>query len=459
MMLRLEAWQRGASAASWRAAGIGVSVLGVAAVTGLIALLDGHVPALNLYVLYLFVVVPVAIVWGMRFAVPVAVVGMTVFEFFFVPPLNTLRISDTKILFALGTFVLTAVVVSKLAADARRRARESALLAEIASALLERGTVSDQLDQIGTDTAAALGVERARIEVGERSSDGYPLAVAGRRVGTLVLEGAEADAARRRRLVPALASLLGVAIDRERLAREALEAEALRRSDGLKTALLRSVSHDLRSPLMAIATSASTLAHAEFELPAGDRSQLLATIVAESERLDRLVGNLLDLSRLEAGAAPPALALWPVDELVVQALESVGADGLRVEVSFPDDAVAVSVDAGQIERALANLIENALKYSPPSEPVRLQVAATGTDVLVRVVDHGSGLPPAELERVFAPFERGSGAHGRPGAGLGLAIARGFAEANGGRVWAESLAGQGASFVLALPLAQVAEVDA
>src|SRR5262249_28211467 len=158
-----------------------------------------------------------------------------------------------------------------------------------------------------------------------------------------------------------------------RLEREALEAETLRRSDAMKTAVLRAVSHDLRSPLMAILTSASALARADLELGQEDRRELASTILGEARRLDRLVANLLDLSRLQAGAVQPELGLWLVDDLVVQALDEVGAAGQRVEIVLPDEPLPVRVDADQIERVLVNLIENALKYSPAGEPVHVQV--------------------------------------------------------------------------------------
>jgi len=350
------------------------------------------------------------------------------------------------------------VLVSELAARSRRQARESALLAEIATSLLRRGEVSGELERIGSEAARALQVEQARIELGARptpsgdAEEPFPLAVEGRRLGTIYLAGRRrSSAAARRRLLPALASLLGVAVDRERLAREALEAETLRRSDATKTAVLRAVSHDLRSPLMAILTSASALAREDLELGQEDQRELARTILGEAGRLDRLVANLLDLSRLQAGAAQPESGVWPVDDLVVQALDQIGAAGQRVEIALPDDPPSVRVDAGQIERVLVNLIENALKYSPPDELVHVQVTSTASEALIRVVDHGPGVAPADRDRIFEPFQRATDGGAR-GAGLGLAIARGFAVANGGRVLAESREGQGSTFVLALPVA-------
>jgi two-component system sensor histidine kinase KdpD len=428
-------------------------------VTGAIELLKGHIPVLSLAVLYIFAVLPVAIVWGRGFGVVVAVASMLAFNFFFLPPLYTFTLADSRNWFALLVFVVTAVVVSELAARSRREARESALLARIATSLLEHGSVSAELERIAAEAAQALQVEWARIELGpgdtlRPGSESQPLAVAERRVGTIHLEPSRRGSARvRRRLLPALASLLGVAIDRERLEREAVDAEALRRSDAMKTALLRAVSHDLRTPLMAILTSAGALRRADLTLDATDRGELVDTIFGEAERLDRLVSNLLDLSRLQAGAADPEPAVCAIDDVLLQALDSVEGVGDRVEVSLPEDeSAAVRVDLHQIERVLANLIENALRYSPTDEPVRVQVSESGSEVLVRVVDRGAGFAAGEAERIFEPFQRGARSTQVRGAGLGLAIARGFAEANGGRVWAESRAGQGAAFVLALPKA-------
>jgi two-component system, OmpR family, sensor histidine kinase KdpD len=428
------------------------SVSLVAAVTGVIFALRDHVPVLGLSILYLLAVIPVAAVWGLVYGLLVSLASMLAFNFFFLPPVHSFSLRDSSNWFALGVFGVTAVVVSELAARSRRRANESALLAAIAASLLERGELTADLDRIGADAARALQVERATIVVGDTApsaqGEHHALLAGGRRVGTITLEGArQGSAAARRRLLPALASLLGVAIDRERLAAEALEAETLRRSDAIKTAVLRAVSHDLRSPLMAILTSASALARTDLELDRDDTRELVTTILGEAQRLDRVIANLLDLSRLEAGAAEPRPEVWPIDDLLGQALRQLTGDE-RIEVELPPEPPAVRVDGQQIERVLANLLENALKYSPADEPVRVQVVETANRVLVRVIDHGPGLASEDRERVFEPFQRG--ADDRRGAGLGLAIVRGFAEANDARVWAESRPGQGATFVLALP---------
>jgi two-component system, OmpR family, sensor histidine kinase KdpD len=430
--------------------GIAASVAAVVVVTAVIAVLDDWIPVLSLGVLYLFAVLPVAAVWGLTYSVAVSVASMLAFNFFFLQPVHTFTLADSRNWFALLVFVATSVVVSELAARSRRRAREASLLAGIATSLLEHGTVGEELERIAADAARALHAERAEITLGEDASGGYELAAGGHRIGTIALEGGAVDASARRRVLPALASLLGVAIDREQLAGEALEAEALRRADAIKTAVLRAVSHDLRTPLMAISTSAGALARPDLEIDDADRSELLATILAASERLDRLVGNLLDLSRLQAGAAEPEQEVIELEELVAGALDELGPDAVRVEVSLPDESPAVLVDGHQIQRALVNLIENGLRYSASDDAVRVQVASTHSEALIRVIDHGPGVPADDFARIFEPFQRGRSSGGRPGVGLGLAIARGFAEANGGRLSVESRVGQGATFVLAFP---------
>jgi two-component system sensor histidine kinase KdpD len=282
----------------------------------------------------------------------------------------------------------------------------------------------------------------------------HPLTVEGRTIGTLYTpEDEEPILATQRRFLPALASLLGVAIERERLERDALAADTLRRSDTVKTAVIQAVSHDLRTPLATIEQALDGLESRELELTRDDRTALLETIRAEHSRLKRLVENLLDLSRLQAQAAESRPQLWTIDELVAQALDEL-PDADRVVLAAPDELPAVRVDAAQVQRALANVLENALRVSPPGEPVNVRLTATRQDVLIRVTDHGPGIPESERERIFEPFHRIEDRSEHPGAGLGLAIARGFTEANGGRMWLESREGQGASFVLAFPLVEL-----
>jgi len=333
---------------------VALSIAAVAVVTGAIFGLKAIAPVLSLGIVYLFAVLPVAVFFGLAYALAVSIASMLAFNFFFLPPVHTLALTDSENWVALAVFVVTAAVVSELATRARRRALAAA------------------------------------------------------------------------------------------------EADTLRRSDAVKTAVLHAVSHDLRSPLTAIRAASEGLESASLELGDADRAELLETIRLETARLERLVANLLDLSRLEAGAARPQRELWPIDELVSRALDGLGAEAARVTVALDDEAPLVSVDAAQLERVLVNVLENALRFSSPSDRVELVGTSTGDDVLIRISDRGPGVDPDELERIFEPFEHGRGAG--QGTGLGLAIARGFAEANGCRLSAEPSAGSGASFVLALPAA-------
>jgi two-component system sensor histidine kinase KdpD len=444
-----------------------VSVAAIAAVSAVIHGLDEIAPILGLGSLYLFAVVPIAIAWGLAYAILASILSFLAFNFFFLPPLYTFTLAETSNWVALAVYLVTAIVVSELAARARRRAaeaeqrgREEALLADVATAFLQgRATISD-LEGLEGRIAEILKAESARIELGPQrepppGESPFELKAGGNRVGTLYLrEGAEPSLVIRRRFLPALASLLAVAVERERLAREAVEAEALRRSDTIKTAVLQAVSHDLRSPLTAVVTAVETLRSPSLRLQPDDREALLDTIATEAGRLGRLVRDLLDLSRLQAGAARSNREIWTVDELVGQALADLGPDGERVRVTLPTDLPPVATDAAQLRRVLANLIENALKFSPEQERVTVRATATRKEVIVRVVDCGPGIDQSKLDQVFEPFWRADTTGRVGGSGVGLAIAKGFTEANGGRIWAESRPGQGACFAVALPLAPV-----
>jgi two-component system, OmpR family, sensor histidine kinase KdpD len=447
-------------------AGIVAGTLAVTVVTGALEIFDNFVPVLSLGALYVFAVLPIAVLWGTAYAVPVAIASMLAFNFFFLPPLYTFTLADRRNWFALAVYLTTAIVVGSLASRARRRSiealqreREAALLADIAVELLRGTRLEDELEQIEARTADVLGVSSTRIafdgRAGSRGRESpHALDVEGRMIGALFTPEEEEPAAGIcSRLLPALASLLAVARERERLAREALEAEALRRSDSIKTAVIRAVSHDLRTPLATIEQALDGLESGVLVLSEEDRHELLETIRIEHTRLKRLVENLLDLSRLQAGAAQATPELWTGEALVAQALDELGRSE-RVIVSARPELPPVSVDAPQIQRALVNILENALAFSPSGGTVHVRVSATRKELLIRVTDQGPGIPEGERERIFEPFHRVAGRPELGGAGLGLAIARGFTEANGGRLWLETHSGQGASFVLALPAVEL-----
>lgn len=448
----------------WTAVGLTAGAVLVVAATGLVFALRPVAPVLGLGVIYLLAVLPAAVGWGIAVALPVSVASMLAYNFFFLPPVHTLRLREGENWVALAVYLGVAVVAAELASRARRRAedaeqrgREAAFAANASAMLVEPGFVQDKVGEIGALAAQVLGSGTARIELEslrrpQAEEVAHPLLVGNGRVGqVLVPSTADPDPAVLDRVLPSLATLLASAVDRERLALKAVEAEGLRRSDAVKTAILRTLGHDLRSPLTAISAASEVLQDAE--LPAAERAELVSSIRQEAARLGRLVSNLLDLSRLEAGAATPRPELWTVDGLVARALGALGPASSRVHVSLVDDATALRVDPTQVERALVNLLENALESSSASDPVEVTSTRSGGDVVLRVSDHGPGLDPRDVERIFEPFERGAGAP-KQGTGLGLAIAKGFVEANGGRLWAEQAAGRGAVLALALPVVDV-----
>jgi K+-sensing histidine kinase KdpD len=226
------------------------------------------------------------------------------------------------------------------------------------------------------------------------------------------------------------------------------ETEALRRSDEAKTALLRAVSHDLRSPLTAIMAAGDALSSQRIE--DADRRALADAVAAEAARLSRLVEKLLDLSRLEAGQAQPRLDSCSVDEVVGAAVEDLGDPGRSVRLEIDEDLPFVRADAAQIERALANLLDNAVRASG-SEQTLVRAGVVEGRMAISIADRGPGIPADDLDRVFEPFYQRPDGRTHDGSGLGLAIVRCLVEVNDGRVWAESTPGRGAKFVVELPL--------
>ena len=252
------------------------------------------------------------------------------------------------------------------------------------------------------------------------------------------------------RVVPTLAALIAIALRRDAIQAEAVETAALRRSDEVKTALLRTVSHDLRTPLTAIVAAGHALGSQS--LTGEDRTELSAAVVGEGERLASMVDKLLDLSKLQAGDAAPRSEWVSLEDVVQAAREGLSVPGAEVRIAIPEDLPEVRADAAQLERVFANLLENARRYSNGA-PISVSGAQVGDRVVISVVDQGPGIPAAERERIFEPFYRGPAVDARrwTGSGLGLAIARGFVEAGGGTLTVESLPGQGTSFAVALPL--------
>jgi K+-sensing histidine kinase KdpD len=265
------------------------------------------------------------------------------------------------------------------------------------------------------------------------------------------LARAQAVEAERRRAEAdrALAELAALSRERDRMQGEMVEAEALRRSDELKTALLRSISHDLRTPLTSIIAGGAALGSAG--ATAEERAELSEAIVAEGERLSRLVENLLDMSRIEAGKAEPHREAVDLGEVLDAAREAIARpDVVRLELDR--ELPLVEADAAQLERAFANLLENAVRHGG-GRPVLVKSRLVADKITVRVVDQGPGIPQSEWQRIFEPFQHGAPHGAGGGAGLGLAIAKGFVEANGGEIAVDSVPGQGSSFVVSMPRAE------
>lgn len=279
-----------------------------------------------------------------------------------------------------------------------------------------------------------------------------PLAADGRVVGALFVRPDRALTAHERRLVETLANHAAVALARERLMREAARARALEEADRLRDALLSMVSHDLRSPLAAIQASISGMLAGDGSRDSAARREALAAVGRETDRLTRLVEDLLDMSRLEAGAWRPEPAPCPVEEWIGVALGSLTPEeDARVALDLPPDLPAVPVDPAQMERVLGNLLENALKYS--DGPVEVAAAVEAGELQLTVADRGPGLSPGEEEQVFEKFYRGARFRESsvPGSGLGLAVCRAIVEGHGGRLTARNRPGGGALFQLCLPL--------
>jgi K+-sensing histidine kinase KdpD len=270
------------------------------------------------------------------------------------------------------------------------------------------------------------------------------VAAAGGTLAELARARAAESDRRREEADRALEEAAALAAERDRMREEAIEADAVRRSDELKTSLLRSVSHDLRTPLTAIIAAGAALDSPS--VTAEERHELSDAVVEEGQRLSRLVENLLDVSRLESGKAEPHREPVELGDLLAAARESIGPYGERVRLSLDDDLPPLRADPTQLERAFANLLENAVVHGE-GHPVLVRSRLVGPRLVVRVVDQGPGIPENLRERIFEPFYRAPGGPGGGGSGLGLAIARGFIEANGGEVEVESLPGQGSSFVV------------
>ncbi|QGZ51441.1 DUF4118 domain-containing protein [Streptomyces sp. QHH-9511] len=438
---------------------------------GLLTLLLTHVGAdlglANDMLLFLALTVASALLGGLLPALASAAFGSFLLNWFFTPPLHRLSIADPKNIVAIAVFFGVAAAVASVVDLAARRTHqaarlraESEVLSYLAGGVL-RGESS--LDALLERVRETFSMESVALL--ERASDVEPWTCAAS-VGTRPVarpEDADVDMpvgedlalaltgrvlpAEDRRVLGAFAAQAAVALDRQRLVGEAEEARKLAEGNKIRTSLLAAVSHDLRTPLAGIKAAVSSLRSDDVDWSEEDRAELLAGIEEGSDRLDQLVGNLLDMSRLQTGTVTPLIRAIDLDEVVPMALGGV-PDG-SAELDVPESLPMVEVDKGLLERAVANIVENAVKYSPPGVPVVVAASALGDRVEVRVVDRGPGVPEESKDGIFEPFQRFGDAPRGSGVGLGLAVARGFVEAMGGTITAEDTPGGGLTMTLTL----------
>ncbi|MCX9190730.1 histidine kinase [Carbonactinospora thermoautotrophica] len=465
--LRLLPERREALSRLRRLWGWAAAVIGPPALTLLLALTrDMHSLPTDL-LLFLALTVGVALLGGLWPALFCAVSGSLLLNFYFTPPIHRFTIAEPENLLALVVFVLVGVGVSSVVDLAARRTQQAARSQAEAEVLsgLARSVLSGKdalpalLNQLKEtfgmravallERADATGVWRCVGAVGDQPptrpedadvdvpiSDDLALVLAGR-----------VPSAGDRRVLEAFAAQAAVVLERQRLAAQAAEAHRLAEVDRTRTALLAAVSHDLRTPLASIKAAVSSLRANDVRWDPEDEAELLAAIEESADRLDALVGNLLDMSRLQTGTVTPVMRPVGLDEVVPAALAGVPAARVRLDV--PESLPLVWADPGLLERVVANVVENAVQHSPPDQPVLIQAGAIQDRVELRVVDRGPGVPDEAKDRIFEPFQRLGDAPKGTGVGLGLAVARGFAEALGGSLTAEDTPGGGLTMVLAL----------
>ncbi|MBT2491875.1 sensor histidine kinase KdpD [Streptomyces sp. ISL-96] len=421
----------------------------------------------NDVLLFLFLTVVAALLGGLLPALASVAVGSLLLNYYFTPPTHTLTVSDPENLVAIVIFFAVAVSVASVVDLAARRTHqaarlraESEILSFLAGSVLRGETTLDALLERVRETFAMESVALL-----ERASDVDPWTCAGSVGPRPVSRPEDADVdmpvgdhmalalsgrvlpAEDRRVLGAFAAQAAVVLDRQRLVGEAEGARKLAEGNRIRTALLAAVSHDLRTPLAAIKAAVSSLRSDDVAWSDADEAELLAGIEDGADRLDHLVGNLLDMSRLQTGTVTPLIRETDLDEVVPMALVGVPAESVGLDI--PESLPMVAVDRGLLERAVANIVENAVKYSPGDTPVSVAASALGDRVELRVADRGPGVPDDEKDRIFEPFQRYGDAPRGAGVGLGLAVARGFAESMGGTLTAEDTPGGGMTMVLTL----------
>ena len=442
-----------------------LAAVGLPLLTVVLAELRDEIALPSVLLLFLLLVVAVSAVGGLWPALAAAVAGFLLVNWYFTPPLYTFTIGEGENVLALVVFVSVATIVSAYVALASRRAAEGVRSRAEAEALLRlagsspAATVLEGLRRVlGLDGAAVLTRSAAGWRVDAASGDRIPetpeaatttIALDDEHVLAIVGGPVRSDD---RRVLDAFVKELAASVQLGELAAEAETADALSAANELRAALLSAVSHDLRTPLAAIKASVTSLLQEDVDWTPEARREFLVTIDEEADRLNALVGNLLDMSRLNAGALEISATPVGLEEVLPVALRSLGlADG-AVRLDVADSLPRVLADPGLLERAIANLIQNAVRYSPPGSVPRVTAGAVDGLVDLRIADRGPGIPAAERDQLFVPFQR-LGDTSPQGVGLGLAVAKGFVEAMGGEIETEDTPGGGLTVVVRLPAAQ------
>ncbi|MFL6277009.1 MAG: DUF4118 domain-containing protein [Blastocatellia bacterium] len=474
--------------------GYSVSLCGVTIVTVLYKAMITGVNATTVALSFLLVVLAVASMYGLGPAIVGSVLGMLCFNFFFLPPFGTLTIYDAQNWVALFAFLVTAVTASQLSSAARARANEAdkrrdevwklyqlsrAIIAtpdsETAVSSVARQVVEvfdfnycavflpdaghwNRVAIAGDDSTsiAQSTVERVfqlgePLRVAARPGLAYtPLKIGVKTIGVMVSSSPEIE----RGTIEAIAGLVALALERARFLKQVSRTEALRQSDEFKSALLASVSHDLRTPLTAIRAAVDSLLEETISWEPDALREFHSIIREEVNRLTRLVQNLLEMARIEAGELKIARRWGSLAEIINNVLlrSAVALRNHRVRVESEENQLSVNVDSRLIAEALANLVENAAKYSPAGSEITISGGVQDGELIISVKDQGMGVAPEETSYVFDKFYRGTHAPGKPtsGTGMGLAITHGIIEAHAGRIWVDSRFGQGAIFSFAIP---------
>lgn len=491
---------------SWAGAAEYLRATGLVALTSLLCyVLRARVQTTDVAMLYLLTVVAVAARYRQGAALLASVLSIAVFDFLFVPPYDTFNVHNAAYFLTFGVMLAVALVMSRLtsrlreqAEEAREREQRTAALYATKQELGEAGDRQGQIAVAARRLGAVVGGQAALHLVDDRNAgqepewptDGVfeslpvriaagwayrhgeaagsgtahcaeaealvvPLKTASLRLGVAVAVPDQSGSVTRaqRMTMEALADQIAATLERTFLVEGHEQARVEAESERLRTALLSSLSHDLRTPLASIEGAASSLLHAPANLTAETRRELADTVLEESRRMSRLVANLLDMVRVETGGLAVKKTWQPLEEALGVALLRLD-DGLAhhpVRAELPHDLPLVPIDEVLIEQVFINLLENAAKHTPSDTPIRVSAWQQDGSVVVEVADRGPGVPAGMEEAIFQKFYRAPGADHSTGAGLGLTICRGIVAAHGGRIWATTGDGGGAAFQFSLPL--------